>query len=474
MRITIIGGGPGGYTAAFEAARRGYNVTLVEQEALGGTCLNKGCIPTKTLRASADALSTAMHLAEYGVTGCSEPTINLDTVRLRKQKIIATLTGGLEKACAYHKVTLLRGTGKVVDAHTVVVQGKSGEETVNGDAVIIAVGSRVLELPGLSFDHEVICSSDDAIQLQRIPRRLVIVGGGVIGCEMACIYRTFGSDVTVVEGQDRLLPLPSVDHDVSSLLQREMRKLKIKILTGKTLKDVRVENGIAHGVIAISPFVAPPSAPVAEEAVEADMVLVTVGRVPASVGLGLAEAGITVDKRGWITVDEHLQTSVAGIYAIGDILGPSHVMLAHAAAMEGLCVVDTLSSSEHAMRYDIVPSAVFTAPEIGEVGMSEAQAREKCQHVVCGVTQMRELGKAQAMGELPGFAKIIADAENGRVLGVHIVGAHASDIVAEAGLAMAVGLDVRRLAETIHAHPTLAEGLYEAARATMHAMEKYQ
>jgi len=472
MRITIIGGGPGGYTAAFEAARRGLAVTLVERAALGGTCLNNGCIPTKTLRASADALSLAARLAEYGVNGCGVPAIDLDAVRVRKEKVIATLKGGLENACVHYGVTLRRGTGRVADSRTVVVSGETGEEHVSGDAVIIATGSRVLELPGLPLDHEVICSSDDALRLTHGPRRLVIVGGGVIGCEMACIYRAFGSEVTVVEGQDRLLPMPSVDSEVSVLLQREMRKQKIRVFTGKTLKDVRVENGMARGMVAPSPFVSAPAAAAEEEALEADMVLVTVGRAPAVEGLGLSDVGVSVDRRGWIVADANLQTSVPGIYAVGDILGPSRVMLAHAAAMEGLYVVDALCGAPRAMRYDSMPSAVFTAPEIGEVGLSEAQAREGGARVVCGVAQMRALGKAQAMGELPGFFKIVADAQSGRVLGVHIVGAHASDMVAEAGLALSVGLDVRCVAETVHAHPTLAEGLYEAARATLHAMEQ--
>lgn len=471
MRITIIGGGPGGYTAAFEAARRGCEVTLVENTALGGVCLNRGCIPTKTLRASADALTLASRLDEYGVTGCSTPSIALETVRKRKENVITILKGGLEKTCARHKVNLLRGTGRVQDAHTVVVNGENGEATVAGDAVIIATGSRVLQLPGLTFDHEYICSSDDALALSRIPQRLVIVGGGVIGCEMACIYRAFGSTVTLVEAQSRLLPLPPVDQDVSALLGREMRKQKIRALTGKTLKNVQVADGVVRGIIAPSPFLEQTAAGEAEEAVEADMVLVTVGRAPATEGLGLAGAGIAVDSRGWICVDDNLQTSVPGIYAIGDILGPDRVMLAHVASAEALCVVDGLCGTPRPMRYDAVPSAIFTAPEIGEVGLSEAQARERGIPVVCGTVQMRELGKAHAMGELPGFFKIVAEAKSGRVLGVHIAGAHASDMVAEAGLALTAGLTVRQIAETIHAHPTLAEGMYEAAHAVLHAMQ---
>ncbi len=473
MRITIIGGGPGGYTAAFAAAQKGCEVTLVEADALGGTCLNRGCIPTKTLRASADALIMGTHLAEYGITGCTAPGVDLDAVRSRKENVINILKTGLEKACAHHKVQLLAGHGRIVDAHTTVVRNAAGEETtVQGDAIIIATGSNTLQLPGLVFDHTSICSSDDALQLTHIPQRLIIVGGGVIGCEMACIYRAFGSTVTVVEGQDRLLPMPSVDQDVSTLLNREMRKQKIKILLGKTLADVRVENGVVHGVATASPFTAQAPTGQEPEKLEADMVLVTVGRVPATQGLGLAEAGIAVDKRGWITVDANLQTSVPGVYAIGDILGPAGIMLAHVAAMEGLCVVDNLCGAPHAMAYDTVPSAIFTTPEIGEVGLSEAQARQAGLNVVCGLTHMRELGKAHAMGELPGFFKVVADADSGRVLGVHIAGAHASDLVAEAGLAINMGATLHDIARTIHAHPTLAEGLHEAVHAALRAMKK--
>lgn len=473
MRLTIIGGGPGGYTAAFAAAEKGCDVTLIENSALGGTCLNRGCIPTKTIRASADALCMAARLAEYGVRGCETPGIDPHAVRKRKESVIAILKGGLEKTCAHLKVTCLHGTATVVDAHRVTVHSDAGKSTVSGDAVVIATGSRVLELPGLGFDHRFILNSDDALELETIPSRLVIVGGGVIGCELACIYRAFGSAVTIVEGQDRLLPLPSVDKDISTLLNREMRKQKIKVKTGRTLKDVYVKDNVAHGTVAVSPFAdTAASTTEQEENIEADMIFVTVGRLPATEGLGLEEAGIAVDSRGWITVNDRLETSAPGIYAIGDVLGPSHVMLAHVAAMEGLCVVDSLLGQSRPMNYEIVPSAIFTFPEIGAVGLSESQARDTYPHVACGTVQMRELGKAHAMGELPGLIKIVADADTGRVLGVHIAGAHASDLIAEAGLALKTKTTLNDIAATIHAHPTLAEGLFEAARVTMKAAAK--
>ncbi len=471
MRITVIGGGPGGYTAAFEAARCGCAVTLIETEALGGTCLNHGCIPTKTLRVSADALTMARRLEEYGIVGCTGLEADIPAVLERKERVVGILRNGLERTCTHHKITLLRGTGRVVDAHTVAVKSEVGETVVVGDAVIIATGSRVQQLPGLPLDHTYIVSSDDVLALTHLPKRLVIVGGGVVGCEMACIYRAFGSDVTVIEGMDRLLPMPAVDQDMRVLLQREMRKQKIRVLLGKTLTDVCVADGVVKGKISPSPLLEC-SCSSDNAFLEADMVLVTVGRAPATDGLGLAKAGIAVDTRGWIVVDSHLQTSVPGIYAVGDVLGPSHIMLAHVAASEGLHVVDCLcGGNTQPMCYDNMPSAIFTAPEIGEVGLSEDMARAQGIQVVCGTAQMRELGKAHAMGELAGLFKIVAEATSGRVLGVHIIGVHASDMVAEAGVAITSGLTVHQLARTVHAHPTLAEGVCEAARAACHAME---
>ena len=303
----------------------------------------------------------------------------IDELLARKEKVVDILRGGLEKTCARLKVRLCTGHGRVLDARHVEVGMADGSvEVVENDALILATGSRVAELPGLAFDHTHILSSDDALQLDRVPRRLVIVGGGVIGCEMAFIYRAFGAQVTVVEGQNRLLPMPSMDADVSTLLQREMKKRRIACELGRTLRDVRVEEGVVRATLTASPFVDKPTpAQQKEVPVEADMVLVTVGRCPATEGLGLAEAGIATDRRGWVVVDDALKTSLPGVYAIGDLLGPSRVMLAHVAAMEGLCVVESLCGKPRAMRYDAVPSGVFTSPEVGSVGLSEQQAREQ-------------------------------------------------------------------------------------------------
>ncbi len=463
-RLTVIGGGPGGYTAAFAAARAGMSVTLVERSSLGGTCLNNGCIPTKTLKASADALELALRLAQFGITGQGQPSIDPVAVLARKEKVCATLRGGLEKACASLGVRCVRGTARLVHAGLTEVSTAEGKVSIESDRIIIATGSRALELPGLPIDHRHILTSDDALMLDRIPASVAIVGGGVIGCELAFIYQAFGAKVTVVEGQDRLLPLPSVDMDMSILLQREMKKRRIGCELGRTLNAVRVEEGQVRAVIGVSPFISEPTpVQLREVPLEAEIVIVTVGRAPNTEGLGLAEAGVEMDKRGWIWADERMRTSLPGVYAVGDVLGPSKIMLAHVAASEGLCAVQNCLGRAEQMDYTAVPSGIFTSPEIGCVGLTEAQAKQAGYAVRVGVFQMRELGKAQAMNELPGLFKIVSDEASGKVLGVHIAGAHATDLVAEAGLALHMGATVQDIASTIHAHPTLAEGLYEAS-----------
>ena len=330
--------------------------------------------------------------------------------------------------------------------------------------MILATGSHPVNLPGLVADHKRILTSDDALKLTHVPASIIIVGGGVIGCELACIYQAFGSTVTVVEGQNRILPLPSVDDDISVLLQREMKKRRIACELGQTLTQVRVDENGVSGVLAPSPFVSgAPARP--ERPISAELVLVSVGRAPLTSGLGLKEAGVATDERGWIRADEYLRTSVPGVYAVGDALGPSRVMLAHVAAAEALCAVnDCLTGGRGTpMDYRFVPSAIFTSPEIGCVGMSEKQARDAGHEVKTSVVQVRELGKAQAMGALPGFCKLVADAGDGTLLGAHMAGAHATDLIAECTLALRMGASVNDIATTIHAHPTLAEAVGDAA-----------
>lgn len=465
MNITIIGAGPGGYIAAFDAARRGASVTLVEKADIGGTCLNWGCIPTKTIKASAEALETAKRLGEFGIVPTegelSRFKADMAAIVARKEKVRKVLCGGLEKTCASLKIRLLRGQAELGAGRTVLVHGADGTEEIASDAVILATGSKVLDLPSLPVDHQYIINSDDALNLDHVPARMVIVGGGVIGCELAFIFRAFGAEVTVVEGLDRLLPIPSVDEDMSRLLQREAKKHGLKVELAKTVKSATVSDGKVTCVLGPSPFV--PGASGAETTIETDMVLVAVGRTPNSAGLKLTEGGVEMDTRGWIKADGGMRTTAEGIYAIGDALGPARVMLAHVASAEGLCAVANCYGENRTLDYSVIPAGIFTSPEIGTVGLSESEARAQGLAVRCQVFQFRELGKAQAMGELPGMFKLVCEEGSGRILGVHIAGAHATDLIAEAALAMQKGMTAADIAHTIHAHPTLAEGVYEAA-----------
>lgn len=463
-RLTVVGGGPGGYSAAFAAARSGAEVSLVEASALGGTCLNSGCIPTKTLKASADVLELTGRLAGFGLRGSpAEP--DLAAILERKNKILETLRGGLEKTCASLKINLISGRGRVVGSSLVEVTGPDGSRSaLHGDGVIIASGSRPLELPGLAFDGRRVISSDDALGLRELPKRLLIVGGGVIGCELAVIFQAFGSEVSLVEGQDRLLPLPSVDEEISRLLERELKKRKLAFYLSRTARLTGTPPGEGPVKVRLTPSPFSGHPPKDELELEADAVLVTAGRAPNTAGLGLAEAGIATDARGWILTDEYMATSVPGIYAVGDALGPQKAMLAHVAAQEGQCAADHCLNKPWRMDYSLIPSAVFTTPEIGCAGLTEDGAAELGIPVRCNTFQMRQLGKMQAMGELGGLCKLVTDASNGAIIGAHIAGPHATDLLAEAVLAIRTETRASDLAEIMHAHPTLAEGLLEAAQ----------
>lgn len=457
-KLTIIGSGPGGYTAAFAAARAGHSVTLVESAAVGGTCLHTGCIPTKTFKSSADTLEKIRHADGLAITGCTKAAIDMPALLARKNSVINLLATGLEKTCASLGITLLRGRGRVASRREVVVTTQECSMPVTGDNVIIATGSRPLNLPSLPADHKRILDSDDVLRLDHMPASVIIVGGGVIGCEMACIFRSFGAVVTVIEGQNRLLPIPSVDAEMSKLLLREMKKAGIRVELGKTVSSAVTERDRVKLVTASA---RPQDAGQAHAGVlEAESVFVTVGREPRTGGLGLAEAGIAVTPRGWIKVDDCLQTSLPGVYAIGDVLGPEKIMLAHMASAEAEHVVAHLDAPAPC-DYSVVPSAIFTTPEIGCVGLSEEQAVACGLPVRCTMMQVRELGKAHAMGEITGVFKLVAHAGDNTILGAHLCGPHATDLVAEAALAIRMGATADDVARTIHAHPTLAEGFYE-------------
>jgi dihydrolipoamide dehydrogenase len=465
--ITIIGAGPGGYVAALRAAGLGARVTLIEKENLGGTCLNWGCIPSKIMKTSADLLLSCLKAGSMGIkiSGSIRPDIRV--LMQRKEKVLdgqrKGLAGLLEKA----GVNVVMGRAKIVSPGTVeIVSDREDPISVAYDKLIIAAGTVPMNVPAFPFDHKKILSSNDILSLDYIPTSLTIVGGGVIGCEFAFIFSALGCQVTIVEAMDRVLPLPGVDASCSKLLLREMKKRKIKVLTDTIVTRTENKSDGLDIFLDVSPFTKP-AKKLKTKSIESDVMAVCIGRSSLAKALGLENIGLETDKGGWIAVNEYMQTHVDNVYAIGDILGPAHVMMAHVAYHEGLVAADNACGENEApktaMSYDTVPGVIFTMPEIGTVGLTEKQARELDKDIETTVVNFRALGKAHTIDQIAGEAKMILEKASGKVIGVHITGPHATDLIAEATLAITKGLTAADLAHTIHAHPTLAEIMGEAS-----------
>ncbi|GAB4389775.1 MAG: dihydrolipoyl dehydrogenase [Thermodesulfovibrionales bacterium] len=448
MRLTVIGSGPGGYVAALKAAQLGAQVTVVEDYEVGGTCLNWGCIPTKSLLASTEMYSKAKALESYGVDFQGQVAPNIQKMMERKNKIVGVQVKGIRGLFKSWGVDLKEGKGILLSPEKVEVEKKDGSrEVVETDSIIIATGSRPAQIPTFPFDGERILSSNDAVHLGQIPQSLLIVGAGVIGCEYACIFRELGSEVTMVELLDRAVS--TEDEEISELLEKELKKKKIKLIKGVGVDRVEGDGGGLRASLSDG------------SSVKAEKILVSIGRALNSEGIGLEAVGVKKGPKGEVLVDERMRTNIDGIYAVGDVTGG--ILLAHVASKEGIVAAMNACGKDAVMDYSTVPAGIFTHPEIGSVGLREFQARDRGIKVRVGRFQFRALGKAHAMGEISGMAKVIADAETDRVLGAHIIGPHASDLVHEVAVAMKAGLTARQIADTIHAHPTLAEGIAEAA-----------
>ena len=446
--VTIIGAGPGGYVAAIRAAQRGALVTVLEQSEVGGTCLNWGCIPTKTLIASAEALEHVRHAEDKGIRIEGTIGFDLDRIRDRKNKVVATQVKGIRELFKRHGIHLIPARGSILSPDVVrSVQNDGTTQDIRSDAIIIATGSRPAKIPGIPFDGERVITSDEAVLMSSVPRRLLIIGAGVIGCEFAFIYRALGSEVTMVEVAGNAVS--TEDRDISAIIERELKKAKIRLLLNQRAERIETSSDGVHVVLADG------------KEMEFDQVLVSIGRSLNSEGLGLEDVGIAVGARGEIPVNDRMETGVPGIYAVGDITGK--VLLAHVASRQGIVAVENIMGGDERMEYDAVPSAVFTMPEIGSAGLREQDAAKRGIQVKTGKFPYRGLGKAHAIGEISGLFKIVSDAATDKVLGVHICGAHASDLVHEGTLAIRTGTTAAVLARTIHAHPTLAEGILEAA-----------
>jgi dihydrolipoamide dehydrogenase len=478
-KIGIIGAGPGGYIAAIRAAQLGAQVVVIEQEALGGTCLNWGCIPTKTLKTTAEALEQLHRARELGIDLDGGFRPNMERIMARKNAVVTLLAQGIKKIFESYKIQFRKGTALIRDPRTIRVTDPSGDsQEVEVDQIIIASGSQPLDFPAFPFDGHHILSSSDALLLKEIPESLLIIGGGVIGCEFAFIFRLLGSQITVVEALPRVIGLPSIDPDCSTIIQREMKKRKINLLLDKTVEKTKVQNGRVRATLGPSPFLKEVKEKDRQPIeMDTEKVLVTIGRRSNAEALGLAQLGMDLDEKGWIRADSYLKTNIPGIYAIGDALGPSKIMLAHVASTEGIIAAENSMGHIREMSYDVVPSAIFTFPEVSAVGLTESQARERGLDVRSSSFLFRTLGKPQAMGEIVGQAKIISDQRTGKILGVHIAGPHATDLIAEGALALQLGATVEELARTIHAHPTLAEVLMETAHkavgSALHGLKEF-
>lgn len=448
MKLSILGAGPGGYVAAVKAAQLGAQVTVIESNEVGGTCLNWGCIPTKALVASSEILSKARRLEDFGIELSGEITPNFSRMLERKNRIVNIQVSGIKKLFKSRGVTLRKGRGTFISPAEIKVTSNDGSQEIAGaDKIIIATGSRPAQIPDLPFDGKRIISSDDVFRLDEIPKSLLIIGAGVIGCEFACIFRELGSEVTVVEKLPRALA--TEDTAISEILEREFKKKKIKLFTNREAERVSIGNNGVQAVLTDG------------KKITAEKVLVAAGRACNSEGIGLEETGIQKGTDGEILVNDKMETNIPGIYAIGDVIGG--FMLAHVAAKEGIVAVKNAMGGDVRMDYTAVPSAVFTSPEIASVGLREHQAAEKGIKVRTGHFLFRTLAKAHLIGEIEGMIKVVSDWQSDKILGVHIIGPHASELIHEAVLAISKGLQTRDIAETIHAHPTLSEVLHEAA-----------
>lgn len=448
--IAVIGGGPGGYVAAIKAAQAGKKVCLVEKNKLGGVCLNRGCIPTKTLLKSVDVLETIRHSADFAVTGLDISAAAIDMAKLQKRKggIVQKLTGGVGMLLKANGVTVIDGHGAFVDKHTLAI----GSEQIKAEHFIIATGSAPVIPPIPISETEgfsPLIGSDEALDLTAAPASMVIIGGGVIGIEFAYLYASLGAKVTVIELMDRILPM--VDKEITVEVTKMLRNMGIKILT--EAKVTKIEGNKVHYELSG-----------ASASASGEKILMSVGRAPNTEGLNLEALGVEMNRRA-IKVGADMQTSIPGIYAIGDVNGVS--MLAHTASMEGIVAVDHILGHAASLDYGKIPSCIYIQPEIAAVGLTEEQARQKYGDVMVGKFPIAANGKAMVQGETCGMVKVILDPQYQEILGVHMYGPHATDLVAEAALAMNLEATAEEVAMSIHPHPTISEIIPEAFHAAL-------
>jgi dihydrolipoamide dehydrogenase len=454
--LVVIGGGPGGYVAAIKAAQLGMNVACVEKRgALGGTCLNVGCMPSKALLHASEKYEEATsHLGDFGIK-VGKVGLDLKTMIGNKDRVVTELTQGIAFLFKKNKITYVEGWGKVAKAGQVDVDLNMGKkQTLKAKNILIATGSDVAMLPGVDVDGKVVITSTEALSLPKVPKHMIVIGGGVIGLELGSVWRRLGAEVTVVEFMDNILP--GMDNEVRKTQARNMKKQGMKLKLNTKVTGVKTTK--TGATVTIEPAKGGDA-----EKIKADIVLVSIGRVPYTEGLGLAEAGVAMDDRGRIKTDGTFETNVPGIWAIGDVIeGP---MLAHKAEDEGMACAENIAGMTGYCNHDVIPGVVYTMPEVAAVGKTEEQLKEAGIAYNVGKFPFTANSRAKANNETDGFVKILADKETDKVLGVHIIGTHAGNMIAEAVLAMEFGASSEDIALTCHAHPTHMEAIKEAAMA---------
>ncbi|MDT7831006.1 dihydrolipoyl dehydrogenase [Flavobacteriaceae bacterium S356] len=453
--LIVIGSGPGGYIAAIRASQLGSKVAIIEKyTTLGGTCLNVGCIPSKALLDSSHHYHDAIHNFEAHGISVEAPKVDFGKMVERKAAVVEQTTGGIKYLMDKNKIDVYEGLGSFVDATHVKVSKNDGfEETIEGTNIIIATGSKPSSLPFIQIDKERIITSTEALKLKEIPKKLLVIGGGVIGLELGSVYKRLGSEVAVIEYMDKIVP--GMDTDVSKELQKVLKKQGVKFFT-------------SHGVKAVErtgdQVVVKATNKKGEEVeFDGDYCLVSVGRKAYTEGLGLENVGVKVNERGQVEINDHLQTNVSNIYAIGDVV--KGAMLAHKAEEEGVVVAEFIAGQKPHIDYNLIPGIVYTWPEVAAVGKTEQELKETGIDYKSGKFLMRALGRSRASMDIDGFVKVLADKNTDEVLGVHIVGARAADLIMEAAVAMEYRASAEDLARICHGHPTYSEALKEAAKA---------
>ena len=453
--VVIIGSGPGGYVSAIRCSQLGFKTAIIEKySTLGGTCLNVGCIPSKALLASSHHYSEMSHFADHGIEVSGDVKVNLEKMIARKQAVVDQTSGGVKFLMDKNNITVIEGLGSFVDAtHVAVSKADGTTETIEGKNIIIATGSKPSSLPFIKIDKERIITSTEALKLKEIPKHLVIIGGGVIGIELGQVYLRLGAQVSVVEFMDRIIP--GMDASLSKELTKVLKKQGMKFYVSHKVKSVE-RNGDAVLVQA-------ENSKGETITLEGDYSLVSVGRRPFTDGLNADKAGVKITDRGMVEVNDHLQTSVSNIYAIGDVVRGA--MLAHKAEEEGAMVAEILAGQKPHIDYNLIPGVVYTWPEVAAVGQTEEQLKASGIAYKSGSFPFKALGRARAGGDLDGFVKILADAKTDEVLGVHMIGARCADLIAEAVTAMEFKASAEDISRMSHAHPTFAEAIKEAALA---------